>query len=95
MPRHASTTFTVPVLCSGGHIAQWISPEQAAAYPPCRLLRSRRGHIVRVLPPVDTPWTLDLIERGKSSRWGQGFHQPLDSGHVWALRGVEGSRRGA
>lgn len=82
-------------MSAAGRVASYITPQAAAAMPPCRQVRSRRGRVVRILPPRDSYWVLDLIARGKPSRLGQAFHQALEAGQVWALKGVEGSRRGA
>lgn len=51
-----------------------------------RVIRNKRGHVTRCyLKP-----NMSLDAR-PNSRIGLAFEQPLDSGHVWALRGVHGS----
>lgn len=82
----------IPVLSASGSVSSYTSIDTAASLPRCRQVRNKRGHITAVRASADTPWTQDLIARGKTSKWGQSFEQSVATGHVWALKGVRGSR---
>ena len=84
---------SIPVLTSSNKVTSYVSAERAAIFPLCRQIRNKRGHIKAVLESVDTEITQDLIRRGKPSRWGMSFEQAIDTGHVWALKGVRGSKQ--
>ena len=57
-----------------------------SAAPHLRVLRNRRGHVTRAYLRAD-----QSLDCRPASKIGLAFQQALDSGHVWALRGVEGS----
>lgn len=51
-----------------------------------RVVRNKRGHITRAYLRAD--WSLDCRP---ASKIGLAFEQALDTGHVWALHGTEGT----
>lgn len=86
-PHRVTPDIATTLVQSAG--ALWIGRTRRVI----RLLKIERPVRVYNKPP-DTPWTEDLISRGKPSNWGQGFRQCLPFvGHVvWSLKGVRGSK---
>lgn len=76
----------IPVISPDGRLLTCVSEQEARLIGNARMVFNRRGHIKRVL--MNGALNLRPLWQGTC---GTAFEQPVTTGHVWALRGVEGS----
>jgi hypothetical protein len=83
-----TSDFNIPLLDTEGHFLAFIDTCFVDVHQRhLSVSRNRRGHAREArLKPTQS------LDCRPSSRLGLAFHQTLDSGRCWALRGVMGSR---
>jgi len=90
-PHQSLIPEMIPIYLSSGELYRHIDPDQLKQHQAhFRLVRNKRGHITRAY--LKQAISCDVRP---TSTIGLSFEQSLCSGHVWALRGVRGSRAAA
>lgn len=94
--------MAIPIYDSSGRLMRFAEPESILAHRHhFRLVVTRRGHLKEAhLRTATIVWRkrelvaaiTDSLDLRPRSNIGRHFEQPLSTGHVYALRGVVGSR---